>query len=285
MRTSRPSTRTRAPVGPSRTRSFFQVFASFSAAISARQKSVRLVLMPARLSEKQKRRPERARRRKERGPALYFFVISVATNWVEERLPATAEAITKVPFTWTAEPTTIPVSTFVSPFMMTSREEIFQWPSGAPFAVGAAGIDSTMPSNSVAPGGGGVMAVALVIEIATRYEGAREPGGGLWTSATTSTISPTWGSPTIFVSESTCTTRPAMGHAVDVLVCTAPRNAKSSGGVTNPMASTLVARRPPEFTTTATMAYIPVTRSPMPLTGPLGPAPDQVVAEFVEMAR
>src|ERR1700690_4428234 len=51
MRTSRPSTRTRAPVGPSRTRSLFQVFASFSAAISTRQKSVRLVLMPARLSE------------------------------------------------------------------------------------------------------------------------------------------------------------------------------------------------------------------------------------------
>src|SRR5664280_2568022 len=241
MRTSRPSTRTRAPVGPSRTRSFFQVFASFSAAISARQKSVRLVLMPARLSEKQKRRPESARRRKERGPGLYFFVISVATNWLEERLPATAEAITKVPFTWTAEPTTMPVSSFVSPFTRTSREEIFQWPRGVLLGVMTGGIDSTM--------------------------------------------SPTLGSPTIFVSESTCTVRPAIVHAVDVIVCTGPRNAKSSGGGTKPMALTLAASRPPELATTATVAYIPAARSPMPLTGPLGPTPDQVVSEFVAMAR
>src|SRR5664279_3165995 len=204
MRTSRPSTRTRAPVGPSRTRSFFQVFASFSAAISARQKSVRLVLMPARLSEKQKRRPESARRRKERGPGLYFFVISVATNWLEERLPATAEAITKVPFTWTAEPTTMPVSSFVSPFTRTSREEIFQWPRGVLLGVMTGGIDSTMPSNSVVRSpGGDVMTGALVIDNATRYEGAIEPGGGSWTNATTSTMSPTLGLSLIHISEPT----------------------------------------------------------------------------------
>ena len=44
---------------------------------------------------------------------------------------------------------------------------------------------------------------ALTIDTATRYEGPRVPGGGLWTFATTSTMSPTLGSPTIFVSEST----------------------------------------------------------------------------------
>src|SRR6266511_2860576 len=72
MWTSRPSTRTRAPVGPSRTRSFFQVFASFSAAISARQKSVRLVLMP-RGYPKRQRRADRARREKAGSTAGLFL--------------------------------------------------------------------------------------------------------------------------------------------------------------------------------------------------------------------
>ncbi len=67
----------------------------------------------------------------------------------------------------------MPVSSFVSPFTTTSREEIFQWPSGASLVVGAAGIDSTTPSNSVerSPEPGGATMGALTIETATRYEG------------------------------------------------------------------------------------------------------------------
>src|SRR5512143_35327 len=232
MRTSRPSTRTRAPVGPSRTRSFFQVFASFSAAISARQKSVRLVLMPRGYPKRARRAEGPAAKRPEERPD-YSRRISLATNWSDERFDATLDAATKRPLTWTFEPTTMPGSSLVSPVTRTSREEIFQRPRGGLLAVGPAGIDSTMPSNSVArsPGPGGGMTSALVIDTATRYEGARDPGGGLWTLATTSTMSPTLGSPTIFVSESTCTVRPAIVHAVGVIVCTTPRHAKSSGGV------------------------------------------------------
>src|ERR1035437_3522283 len=290
MRTSRPSTRTRAPVGPSSTRSFFQVFASFRAAISARQNSVRLVLMRQRVTRKHQRRaigPAAPAARNRRTVPLYFFRISLATNCVAKRLPPMPDVIRNAPFTWTGVPTAMPESSFVSPFTMTSREEIFQCPSGAPPAVATGGIDSTVPSNSVAwsPGPGGTMMVVLTIESATRYEGARDPGGGSWTRARTSTVSPTFGSPTIFVSALTVTPRPSICHCMAPIDRTAPRNAMRSGGVTVPYASTLVARRPltpPEFTT-ETVASMPAERSPMPLTDPFGPKPDHFVAAFVEM--
>ena len=101
---------------------------------------------------------------------VYLFRISLARNWVERRPPAVLAEVRKRPFTWTAEPTTIPASSFVSPFTTTSREEIFQWPSGTSFVAGATGIDSTTPSNSVerSPDPGGAMTGALMIETATR---------------------------------------------------------------------------------------------------------------------
>src|SRR5450759_5370270 len=99
--------------------------------------------------------------------------------------------------------------------------------------------------------------------------------------ARTSTVSPTFGSPTIFVFESTRTPRPAIVHAVDVIVSTGPRHAMSSGGVAKPKASTAVARRPPEFTT-ETVANMPAARSPIPVTGPFGPSPDHFVGGFVD---
>ena len=74
----------------------------------------------------------------------------------------------------------MPESSFVRPFTTTSRDEIFQWPSGVPLAVETGGIDSTTPSNSVArsPGPGGGRITTLTIERATGMTAVPAPGNG-----------------------------------------------------------------------------------------------------------